>query len=179
MSDAEGHGSRGLSLKVRTCRDAHGFASGMRDGQLACASSHSMTRSAPQSETLGTACGSVAAAGPTVLPVREMGGSDIAGALAKPTTNFLFRRLFRLNLGGPERPPHHHHIFLFVLPFTAAFYARARARAHNLRYRARASAQVKHHAVHQSPAGQRHRTQPHCAAVSLQEARGVPSRSSR
>jgi hypothetical protein len=28
------------------------------------------------------------------------------------------------------------------LPFTAAFYARARARAHNLRYRARASAQV-------------------------------------
>jgi hypothetical protein len=32
--------------------------------------------------------------------------------------------------------------------------ARERARAHNLRYRARASAQVKHHAVHQSPAGQ-------------------------
>jgi hypothetical protein len=36
-------------------------------------------------------------------------------------------------------------------PFTAAFYARARARAHNLRYRAWASAQVKHHAVYQSP----------------------------
>jgi hypothetical protein len=30
----------------------------------------------------------------------------------------------------------------------------ARARAHNLRYCARASAQVKHHAVHHSPAGQ-------------------------
>jgi hypothetical protein len=40
----------------------------------------------------------------------------------------------------------------------AAFYARARAgaraRAHNLHYAARASAQVKHHAVHESPAGQ-------------------------
>jgi hypothetical protein len=36
----------------------------------------------------------------------------------------------------------------FFWPFTAAFYARARARAYNLRYRARASAQVKHHAVH-------------------------------
>jgi hypothetical protein len=43
---------------------------------------------------------------------------------------------------------------VFFLLFTAAFYARARARAQNLRYRARASAQVKHHAVHQSPAGQ-------------------------
>jgi hypothetical protein len=38
----------------------------------------------------------------------------------------------------------------FNLFFIAAFYARARARTHNLRYpyRARASAQVKHHAVH-------------------------------
>jgi hypothetical protein len=42
---------------------------------------------------------------------------------------------------------------LFFL-LTAAFYACARARAQNLRYRARASTQVKHHAVQQSPAGQ-------------------------
>jgi hypothetical protein len=46
------------------------------------------------------------------------------------------------------------HLFSLFLPFTAALYARARARAHNLRYRARVSAQHKHHAVHQSPAGQ-------------------------
>lgn len=52
-------------------------------------------------------------------------------------------------IGGVGSP-----VPIFFVPFTAAFHARARAGAHNLRCHARASAKVNHHIVRQSPVGQ-------------------------
>jgi hypothetical protein len=74
----------------------------------------------------------------------------------------VYHHIFLLFSPSPPQARTHHAlatfslcvVFAFFWPFPTACYARARARAHNLRYRARVSAQVKHHAVHQSPADQ-------------------------